>query len=121
MNASQTPRNGVYAPLDCGNGVMAFARDPESSKQVWSSQEGYPGDHDYREYYKDIGFDLDLDYIAPYILDGDIRINTGIKYYRVTGKDLPKETVLPLKISIKPLLFRHCLITLLPKSKQLLS
>jgi len=95
MNASQAPRNGVYAPLDCGNGVMAFARDPESSKQVWSSQEGYPGDHDYREYYKDIGFDLDLDYIAPYILDGDIRINTGIKYYRVTGKDLPKEIYNP--------------------------
>ena len=95
MNASQVPRNGVYAPLDCGNGVMAFARDLESSKQVWSSQEGYPGDQDYREYYKDIGFDLDLDYIAPYILDSDIRINTGIKYYRITGKDLPKEIYNP--------------------------
>ena len=80
MDATQTPLNGVYAPLDCGNGVMAFGRDPESSRQVWSSQEGYPGDYDYREYYKDIGFDLDFDYIAPYILDGEIRINTGIKY-----------------------------------------
>jgi len=64
---------------------LAFGRDPESSRQVWSSHEGYPGDFDYREYYKDIGFDLDLDYIAPYILDGHIRTNTGIKYYRVTG------------------------------------
>jgi len=101
MNASQLPRNGVYAPLDCGNGVMAFARDPESSKQVWSSQEGYPGDQNYREYYRDIGFDLDFDYIAPYILDGDIRINTGIKYYRITGKDLPKEIYNPKKAQIK--------------------
>ena len=100
-NASQRPRNGVYAPLDCGNGVMAFARDPESSRQVWSSQEGYPGDHDYREYYKDIGFDLDLDYIAPYILDSDIRINTGIKYYRITGTDLPKESYNPKKAQAK--------------------
>jgi 1,4-alpha-glucan branching enzyme len=74
---------------------MAFGRDPESSRQVWSSHEGYPGDYDYREYYKDIGFDLDFDYIAPYILDGEIRINTGIKYYRVTGKDLPKELYSP--------------------------
>jgi 1,4-alpha-glucan branching enzyme len=95
MDATQPPRNGVYAPLDCGNGVMAFGRDPESSRQVWSSHEGYPGDYDYREYYKDIGFDLDFDYIAPYILDGEIRINTGIKYYRVTGKDLPKELYSP--------------------------
>ena len=95
MDATQPPHNGVYAPLDCGNGVMAFGRDPESSRQVWSSHEGYPGDYDYREYYKDIGFDLDFDYIVPYILDGEIRINTGIKYYRVTGKDKPKELYNP--------------------------
>jgi len=89
-DASQPAQNGVYAPLDCGNGVVAFGRDPESSRQVWSSHEGYPGDFDYREYYRDIGFDLDLDTIAPYILDGKTRINTGIKYYRITGGDLPK-------------------------------
>lgn len=94
-NASNSPRNGIYAPLNCGNNVMAFARDPESSRQVWSSKEGYPGDYDYREYYSDIGFDLDLDYIAPYILDEHIRINTGIKYHRVTGADLPKEVYRP--------------------------
>ena len=100
-DATESPKNGVYAPLDCGNGVTAFGRDPESSRQVWSSQEGYPGDYDYREYYKDIGFDLDFDYIAPYILDGEIRINTGIKYYRVTGKDLPKEIYNPQKALAK--------------------
>ncbi|MGZ5008906.1 MAG: glycoside hydrolase family 57 protein [Methylobacter sp.] len=90
MAASELPRNGVYAPLDCGNGVAAFARDPESSQQVWSAKEGYPGDYDYREYYSDIGFELDLDYIGPYILDGKTRINTGIKYHRVTGGSGPK-------------------------------
>ena len=96
-NASSPPRNGIYAPLNCGNNVMAFARDPESSRQVWSSKDGYPGDYDYREYYSDIGFDLELDYIAPYILDEHIRINTGIKYHRVTGADLPKEVYQPKK------------------------
>jgi 1,4-alpha-glucan branching enzyme len=100
MDASAPPRYGVYAPLDCGNGVRAFGRDPESSKQVWSSKEGYPGDYDYREYYSDIGFDLDLDYIAPYILDGKTRINTGIKYRRVTGEDKPKEIYQP-KIALE--------------------
>ncbi|NOT10360.1 MAG: DUF1957 domain-containing protein [Methylococcaceae bacterium] len=95
LNASQPPQNGVYAPLDCGNGVAAFARDPESSQQVWSSKQGYPGDFDYREYYRDIGFDLDIDYIAPYILEGSIRTQTGIKYHRVTGDNLPKEIYNP--------------------------
>ena len=94
-DASSQPRDGVYAPIDCGNGVAAFARDPESSRQVWSAKEGYPGDFDYREYYSDIGFELDLDYIAPYILDGKNRINTGIKYHRVTGESRPKEVYNP--------------------------
>ena len=38
-------------------GVAAFGRDIESSHQVWSA-EGYPGDFDYREFYRDVGFDL---------------------------------------------------------------
>ncbi len=95
MHASQQPDCGVYAPLDCGNSVMAFARDPDSSRQVWSAQEGYPGDFDYREYYSDIGFDLDLDYIAPYILDSETRIHTGIKYHRITGGDAEKQIYRP--------------------------
>jgi len=93
MDAGQAPRHGVYAPLDCGNGVMAFGRDPSCSQQVWSAEQGYPGDPAYREYYRDIGFDLPLDYIAPYILDGVTRINTGIKYHRITGRDAPVKAV----------------------------
>jgi len=85
LDASETPRHGVYAPLACGQDLLAFARDPACSHQVWSAEQGYPGDVDYREYYRDIGFELPLDYIGPYILDGDIRINTGIKYHRITG------------------------------------
>ncbi|WP_340122764.1 glycoside hydrolase family 57 protein [Methylobacter svalbardensis] len=101
MDASSPPRHGVYAPIACGNGVAAFARDPESSQQVWSSNEGYPGDFDYREYYSDIGFERELDYIAPYILDGKTRINTGIKYHRVTGDNLPKEIYNPRRALAK--------------------
>jgi 1,4-alpha-glucan branching enzyme len=77
---------GVYAPLACSEtGVAAFARDPESSKQVWSSKEGYPGDVNYREYYRDLGFDLPMEQIAPWIHPDGIRLNTGFKYYRITG------------------------------------
>ncbi len=101
LDADTHPKNNVYAPIDCGNGVMAFARDPESSHQVWSAQEGYPGDENYREYYSDIGFELDLETIAPYILDGKTRINTGIKYHRVTGDDKIKEIYNPAKAKKK--------------------
>ncbi len=94
-NASVRPNYGVYTPIACPSGVAAFGRDPESSKQVWSSKEGYPGDFDYREFYRDIGFDLDFDYVKPYIHDGHTRINTGIKYYRITGTSDHKEPYVP--------------------------
>jgi len=91
LHASPRPKFGVYAPIYCPTGVAAFGRDLESSKQVWSSIEGYPGDYSYREFYRDIGFDLDYDYIRPYISPDGIRINTGIKYYRITGKEGEKQ------------------------------
>ena len=93
--AQPRPRCGIYAPVYCPTGVAAFARDIESSKQVWSAEEGYPGDYDYREYYRDIGFELPMDYIRPYIHPDGIRINTGIKYYRITGKTNDKQVYHP--------------------------
>lgn len=94
-HAAPKPNRGVYAPIKTGYGVYAFARDPESSSQVWSSFKGYPGDFDYREYYRDIGFDLPMSYIKPYIHPKGIRVNTGIKYYRITGRE-DKEPYVPV-------------------------
>lgn len=95
VNADPTPRYSVYAPIYCPSGVAAFGRDWESSKQVWSSREGYPGDPDYREYYKDIGHELDYDYIKPYIHPQGFRVNTGLKYWRITGQSEYKEAYRP--------------------------
>ncbi|MFH1856500.1 MAG: 1,4-alpha-glucan branching protein domain-containing protein [Candidatus Omnitrophota bacterium] len=95
LNADPIPRYGVYAPVYCPSGVAAFGRDWESSKQVWSSKEGYPGDGDYREYYKDIGHELDYDYIKPYIHPSGLRVNTGLKYWRITGEGQHKEPYVP--------------------------
>ena len=92
LHGSPRPKYGVFAPVYCkGSQVACFGRDLESSKQVWSSIEGYPGDYNYREFYRDIGFDLDYDYIKPYIHPDGVRINTGIKYYRITGTGNHKE------------------------------
>jgi len=71
--------------------VAAFGRDIESSKQVWSSVEGYPGDYNYREFYRDVGFDLDYDYVRPYLPADGVRVNLGIKYYKITGKSNRKD------------------------------
>ncbi len=57
--------------------------------------EGYPGDFDYREFYRDIAYDLDVDYLKAYVPSDGTRIDTGLKYYRVTGKTDRKEVYVP--------------------------
>ena len=86
LYADPTPVFGTFAPIVSPNGVVAFGRDIESSRQVWSSVCGYPGDFNYREFYRDLGYDADYDYIKPYIAKNGVRVNTGIKYYRITSK-----------------------------------
>jgi 1,4-alpha-glucan branching enzyme len=49
--------------------VAAFIRDPESSAQVWSRHQGYPGDGSYLEFHK-------------------IRWPGGLKLWRVTRNDI---------------------------------
>ncbi|MHC4870678.1 MAG: glycoside hydrolase family 57 protein [Planctomycetota bacterium] len=86
-NAAESVSGGVYKPIYCPNGVAVMARDQESSKQVWSSEEGYPGAAQYREFYRDAGYDLDEDYLGDILIDKNIRSDTGIKYYKITGSD----------------------------------
>ena len=86
LYASPTPIYGTLAPIVSPEGFTVFGRDMESSRQVWSSINGYPGDFNYRDFYKDIGYEADYDYIKPYIAHNGVRVHTGIKYHRITGK-----------------------------------
>ncbi len=99
--ATPTALNGVYTPVYTPHGVAAFGRDGESSKQVWSSKEGYPGDVDYRDFYRDIGYDLDYDYIKDYINPDGPRVFTGYKYHRITGNSDYKEAYDPFIASCR--------------------
>src|SRR5271156_5268895 len=47
--ADPKPVHGIFAPVYPPAGPAAFGRDVESSKQVWSADEGYPGDTNYRD------------------------------------------------------------------------
>jgi len=91
LNARPRPQYGIFAPVFTENGIAVFGRDSESARQVWSRQMGYPGDPRYRDYYRDIGYDLDFEYLAPYLPSHVSRSPTGIKYLAVTGKTLAKK------------------------------
>ena len=95
--ARPRPPLGVYAPVLAPNGVAFFARDPESSREVWSRDEGYPGDPDYRDFYRDIGFDLPEHALLGELGPHGTRVMTGLKYHRVTGPGPHKEAWDPVK------------------------
>lgn len=94
--ADQPVKRGNYAPVSCPNGTFAFARDLQLTNLVWSSTEGYPSDPNYREFYRDIGYDLPLSYIGPYIHEPAVRVFTGFKYYAITGHTDQKRYYQPL-------------------------
>jgi len=83
--ANPTPIHGVFAPVYTPAGVAAFGRDALSSKQVWSSKEGYPGDAYYREFYRDAGYDAPFDHVRDFVQPNGLRKQTGLKYFRITG------------------------------------
>jgi 1,4-alpha-glucan branching enzyme len=94
-HADPRPLFGVSAPVYCPSGVAAFGRHPMTSKLVWSTSVGYPADYNYREYYRDIGYDLDQQYLEPFQYAKGVRSNTGIKYHRITGKTQDKHLYNP--------------------------
>jgi 1,4-alpha-glucan branching enzyme len=88
LHGDEPPVYDVYAPVYCPSGVAAFARDSDTSEQVWSAENGYPGDPDYRDFYRDIGFDLPLSYIGPHLHPEGHRLYTGFKYHAITHEHL---------------------------------
>ncbi|MFA4986130.1 MAG: 1,4-alpha-glucan branching protein domain-containing protein [Candidatus Brocadiia bacterium] len=79
------PTRGIWGPIVSRHGVHFLGRDVESSKQVWSAKEGYPGEGSYREFYRDLGYDGDEATVRPYMHGGGVRHNLGYKYFRITG------------------------------------
>lgn len=85
--ANPPPAFGVYRPIWTPEGVAVFSRDPGAAKEVWSAEEGYPGDFRYREFYRDLGYDADEELLDPVHRQGTgARKQVGIKLSRITGR-----------------------------------
>lgn len=90
LRASPPPEYGVYAPVSADGAVAAFGRDPESAREIWCPDTGYPGHPLYREYHRDLGYEGDSDLLADFLPPGVSRAPTGLRFHRVTGSLGPK-------------------------------
>jgi 1,4-alpha-glucan branching enzyme len=81
------PVSDVYRPVYSSEGIAVFPRDPSSAKEVWSAEEGYPGDGRYREFYRDLGYDADERLLDAVHRQGTgARKNVGVKLHAVTSR-----------------------------------
>ena len=89
LHGQPRPRYGVYAPICSSAGVAFFGRDSASTLPVWSATQGYPGDGAYREFHRDLGWDLP----EPQLQALGIRSRRplGLKLHRVTAQGCPLE------------------------------
>jgi 1,4-alpha-glucan branching enzyme len=87
LHGRPRPRYGVYAPICSRNGVAFFGRDSEATLPVWSAKDGYPGNPDYREFHRDLGWDLPIEQLAPLGLSEPRPLS--LKLHRVTNHNSP--------------------------------
>jgi 1,4-alpha-glucan branching enzyme len=66
-----------------------FGRDSESTLPVWSAREGYPGDPSYREFHRDLGWDLPEQELQQRGITSPRPL--GLKLHRVTGRQCSLE------------------------------
>jgi len=78
---------GPYAPLATPAGLIAFAREPDGSRAVWSADVGYPGDAWYLDHHRDVGTELRTEYLAPFLPVPAGGAPIGLRYHRVTSRD----------------------------------
>jgi 1,4-alpha-glucan branching enzyme len=82
------PSYGNFYPSITNSGIKILPRDLPLSKTIWSATKGYPGDYRYREFHFDYTYSLSDSELIEFQID---RIPFGLKIYRITGNDKPKE------------------------------
>jgi len=89
LNADPRPRYGLYAPICTRSGVAFFGRDSESTLPVWSARDGYPGNPSYREFHRDLGWDLSIEKLKKIGIKEKRPL--GIKLFKITSKNTSLE------------------------------
>ncbi len=85
LYADPRPSAPGAAPVVTPAGLACFARDVSSGRQVWSRDQGYPGDPWYRDFHRDIGYERDARDVSEFLAADGSRQATSFKYHRVTG------------------------------------
>ncbi len=99
ITGTPAPEMGIRAPVQTPRGLLVVSRDTSLCKLVWDAQMGYPGNAHYREFHRDVGYDLPPERLHPLAIPTGEPSPTGIKLHRVTGPGLEKLAYDPILAS----------------------
>ncbi len=87
--ADPPPDRGTFAPVRTKSGLLVLGRDHAAGRDVWDAENGYPADAAYRDFHRDIGYDLPSKDVEAFLESGGARMPTGFKYWAVgaAGQD----------------------------------
>ncbi len=74
------------APLVSAADVSYFGRDLWAGRSVWAMN-GYPSHPEYREFHRDLGFELPEEELLGEVGPYGARVATGLRPYRITGTE----------------------------------
>jgi len=66
--------------------MVIYGRDLKASRAIWDPDVGYPADPVYRDFYRDIGYELDQDLLEAFLEPNGERTPTGYKYWAITQR-----------------------------------
>jgi 1,4-alpha-glucan branching enzyme len=75
------PEKGIFSPARCENSLGIFARDCETDEELFG-KEGFASNPLYRDQNRDIGFELPLENLEPYLEKGYPRYASGYRYWK---------------------------------------
>ena len=75
---SPPPSRGSFFPIKTPRGLVVFARDFNASSDIAAMRKEGP----YRDNCRDIGYELPVDTIGPFLSQNGARLSTGFKYWR---------------------------------------
>ena len=103
LNADPPPLNGSFEAVKSPAGIVVLPRDLSAAREIWDSEIGYPADAVYRDFYRDIGYDLPAEMVGPFLEPQGVRTPTGFKYWAVTGSGQQKLPYDPELASVRVL------------------
>lgn len=89
------PVYGAFAPVLSPGGTLVFPRDAVTSREIWAAGAGFPAAPEYRDFHHDVGWELEFDYLAPFLHGGGSRNPLAVRYHRVTGRGARKRLYVP--------------------------